>query len=677
MRNFILIIFLSCFSFLLAQNDTVYMLKEVVHTGTLNEMKKQDLALPIEIYSREYFLRNNINNLSEAIAMISGLQANIDGAIDGAGDIEINGWEGVYSLIMIDGNPILGGNGSLYALSSIPFQIVERIEVVKGPASTMYGSDAMMGVINVITVNPQNSASAIDMKLSTYLESTIDATLKLKQGKANGILAFSNFNQNMKWDFDKDNFTDVPLQNRVSVFNKWQFNNKYDKKSIVIGRYAFDRRYGGQLNYNKNWQGTDSIYGEYITTNRIEIFGNFSLPIKIVNLQLQTAYIYHQQTAFYGTQPFDNSEHNGRIQLTYNQKVAKQSDFHAGIQFRFSMYDDNLATTQRENNNITFNAPVVNFFPSFFIQDMVKIKPQHEIIAGLRYEYNSLYKGSTVSPRFDYKWNNKKNTAFIRLSVGSGFHTPNIFADDRIAFANGLKIIIPNDVKTELSYGLSLSHEQKFLIKKTQLKLETRIFYTAIINKIEAIKDSIPGAVIYTNDGSYGLNYGINSSAEVRFAFPLSILCAINIMKNYEIETDENGETEWDDKVINSPLFNMVFNAQYTIEKTKTSFALTGTVNSPMYLNRFENDYRGEKSPWYCLLNIQFSQPIGKHWKIYGGVNNLLNHTPLNIIMRPFDPFNKSINDPQNNPNNYRFDASYIYAPNQRIRGYLGINFTW
>jgi outer membrane receptor for ferrienterochelin and colicins len=131
--------------------------KEVVVTGSLKEMRKDELAIPIQIYDAAYFQRQNISNLQDAMRMISGIQSNIDGSLDGAGDIEINGQEGVYTLVLLDGVPISGGNATVYGMSGIPLSLIERIEVMQGPSSTVYGSDAVSGVINVITKNVEKA----------------------------------------------------------------------------------------------------------------------------------------------------------------------------------------------------------------------------------------------------------------------------------------------------------------------------------------------------------------------------------------------------------------------------------------------------------------------------------------------------------------------------------------
>ena len=96
----------------------------------------------------------------------------------------------------------------------------------------------------------------------------------------------------------------------------------------------------------------------------------------------------------------------------------------------------------------------------------------------------------------------------------------------------------------------------------------------------------------------------------------------------------------------------------------------------PMRLPLQRNDYRPEYSPAFCLANIQITKKLGKRVECYGGVKNLLNFVPKETFMRPFDPFDKYVNDPVHNPNGYTFDTEYNYAPIQGIRAFLGLRFT-
>jgi outer membrane receptor for ferrienterochelin and colicins len=192
MRKSRFITFLSVFIFFFCAQkkglafgkDSVYT-QDVVVTGSLKELRKDEFAIPIQIYDAAYFQRQQVTNVQDALRMISGIQSNIDGALDGAGDIEINGQEGSYTLVMLDGVPISGGNATVYAISGIPLSIIDRIEVMQGPASTVYGTDAVAGVINIITKNVERApAFFVETGVNSMLESNVEmGWIQSKSGK--------------------------------------------------------------------------------------------------------------------------------------------------------------------------------------------------------------------------------------------------------------------------------------------------------------------------------------------------------------------------------------------------------------------------------------------------------------------------------------------------------------
>ncbi len=673
-RTLLLALILSVTAEALHAQDSVK-LRELVYTGTLREMRKDEFAIPVEIYPQSHFLKANVNNLYEAVTMISGVQANIDGAVDAAGDIEINGQEGIYTLIMIDGLPISTGNAGLYAMMGIPMAMIERIEVIKGPASTVYGSDAVAGVVNVITKNPERMPSVVsEARYSSYHEANADLAFKIPAGRANGLLSASFSHMGARWDKDHDGFTDIPLITRLSLFSKWSFRDKYQHLSSVYGRYMHEDRNGGELRYTPADAGSDTVYGQSVRTNRFEVYGNFMLPVKSVNISLQPSYIDHAQSSYYGNHLFDNHERNARLQLLFDNKISGKSDLLIGAVYRFYWYTDNLSTpTDTVNGRVNYQ-PLMSHSPAVFIQDMIHVNANNEILAGIRFEYNTLYRSSTFLPRFDYKWSSTARHDLVRLSFGSGFRSPNVFADDKYAFTNGKRIIISGDIKTELSYGGQLSYEHR-INKHGNFNIECKPFFNVIFNKIEIDITSRNDAVIYSNDGSYNLNYGINVNTDLNFTFPLRALVGFTVMRNQNFSKDDQGQTVYED-AINAPIFTANYALSYNFSKIGLSIDWTGLINSPMRLNRVLADYRPASSPWYCIMNLQVTKKFKFGLDIFAGANNLLNFMPRNVLLRPNDPFNRQLNDLDNNPHNYHFDASYIYAPNQGIKGFIGLRYT-
>lgn len=130
------------------------MMEEVVISGTMKAISKMESAIPVEVYSPVLFKKNPSPNIFESLQMVNGIQPQLNCNVCNTGDIHINGMEGPYTMILIDGMPIVSSLSTVYGLAGIPNSMVKRIEVVKGPASTLYGSEAVGGLINIITKDP-------------------------------------------------------------------------------------------------------------------------------------------------------------------------------------------------------------------------------------------------------------------------------------------------------------------------------------------------------------------------------------------------------------------------------------------------------------------------------------------------------------------------------------------
>lgn len=642
-------------------------IEDVVVTGTIKPMSRSKSPVAVEIYSQKFFQKNPTPSIFEAIAMVNGVKPQLNCSVCNTGDIHINGLEGPYTMILIDGMPIVSSLSTVYGLSGIPNSLVDRIEVVKGPASSIYGSEAMGGVINIITKNALTAPKlSVDMMTSTWSENNLDLSTKFNVGKkAASLLSLNYFSFQERIDQNKDNFTDATLQSRISVFNKWNFKRKENRQASFAMRYLYEDRFGGEMQWNKSFRGSDEVYGESIYTNRAEIFGLYEWPMK-EHIMTQFSYNYHDQNSFYGSNPFNATQKVAFVQ-TYWDRSFGQHDITAGITFKRTFYDDNTPGTL-DADGIT-NAPMKSPIWGAFIQDQWEIDDKNTLLLGYRYDYDKVHH-SVHSPRFAWKFNpNPYHT--LRFNFGTGFRVVNLFTEDHAALTGSREVVVKSDLKPERSVNGNLNYIWKIPVGSRMVNLDASAFYTYFSNKIVGDFDSDPNKIIYDNLHGYGISRGASLNVDFSFQFPLSINLGVTYLDVYQKFDNENQKTQQ----LHAPKWSGTYNLTYKFANNLT-VDFTGQFYGPMRLPVLVNDYRPEYSPFYSLANIQVSKSFKSGFEVYCGMKNLFNFRPKDPLMRPFDPFDKHVDDPINNPNHYTFDTAYGYAPMQGIRGFLGVKYT-
>lgn len=658
-------------------------LEQVVISGTMKEISRQQSAVPVEVYSQTFFKKNPTANIYEALQNINGVRPQLNCAVCNTGDIHINGLEGPYTMVLIDGMPIVSSLSTVYGLSGIPNALVDRIEIVKGPASSLYGSEAVGGLINIITKKAGNSPKLnADIFATSWGEVNTDIGFKNKVKDIAEILTGINyFNFQQRVDKNNDNFTDMTLQNRISIFQKWNFNRKENKIFNLAGRFMYEDRFGGDIRWNKNFRGGDSIYGESIYTNRYELLGNYQLPTK-EKIVVAFSYNNHNQDSRYGTTSYIANQHIGFSQLTWDKKIGK-NDFLLGTALRHTFYDDNTPATQNLDPLNPSNIAQKTWLPGIFLQDEINFNNQHKLLLGFRYDYNS-YHGNIYTPRIGYKWSSK-NQHIFRINTGTGFRVVNLFTEDHAALTGARIIEIKNKLQPEKSYNINLNYSKKIEFENgNTFNIDGSGFYTYFNNRIVGDYETDPNKIIYDNLHGYAISKGISLALEFYTLNGLKIITGTTIMEN---TLTENGKTQ---QQILTENVTGTWVVSYKIKPLKLFIDYTGNVYSPMRLPSLgELDPRQTKSPWWSIQNIQFTYHGFSKFEIYGGFKNLLNWTPFKennpfIIARANDPFDKNIQyDVQgkviatsDNPYGLTFDPTYIYAPTQGIRTFIGIRYT-
>ncbi len=639
----------------------------VVISATLKEVSKDVSPIPVEVYTPKFFQKNATPSLFEALTVVNGVRPQLNCNVCNTGDIHINGLEGPYTLITIDGMPIVSGLSTVYGLSGIPNGLVERIEVVKGPASTLYGSEAVGGLINIITKSAGTAPRVfVDMFGTSIGEFNFDVSGKAKVRNAHTLLGINYFNFQNRLDINGDNFTDITLQDRISVFNKWNFDRKDSRIASIAARYVQENRWGGELQWEPLWRGTDSIYGESIYTKRLEFLGKYQLPIAARRIMLDASWNLHDQDSYYGNILYLGRQQVAFSQMTTDLPFGKRHDALLGAALRFTEYDDSTPATASSDG--VANQPARTWLPGLFLQDEIALHSRHILLLGLRYDYNSAH-GSILTPRLSWKW--AKNAQHIlRLTAGSGYRVANIFTEEHAALTGAREVVIAENLLPERSWNANLNYVRKFFPKRAGfIGLDASLFYTYFSNQIVPDYKTDPNKIIFDNLDGHAVSSGVSLNLDFNFLNGLKIIAGATAMDIYRVE---NGERL---PQLFAPPLSGTWTVTYPITKWKLALDYTGILNSPMHLPVLPNDPRPEQSPWFSIHNVQITKQFKHGIELYIGVKNIFGFYPReDVILRAFDPFDKQVD--VNNPNGFTFDPTYNYAPIQRQRALLGMRWT-
>ena len=665
-------------NFDLKRNVDDSMLSEIVISGTLKAVKRLDSPVPVEVYSAGFIKKNPSATFFEALQNINGLRPQVNCGICNTGDIRINGLEGPYTFVLIDGMPIVSALSTVYGLSGIPNSLIERIEVVKGPASSLYGSEAVGGLINIITKNPTNAAVfSADYFTTSWLENNLDLGFKFKVSpKITTLIGANYFSYQNRIDNDKDGFTDVTLQDRISVFNKWNFERKKNRVFSLAARGLYEDRWGGDMRWEKKFRGGNQIYGESIYTKRVELFGNYQLPTdeKIVFAFSANA---HFQDSKYGNTDYVANQKIGFVQLTWDKKI-KNNDFLLGIATRYTYYDDNTTAT----GNGLANKPSRVWLPGIFAQNEIEINKSNKLLLGVRYDYNSVH-GNIFTPRLAYKLKiDDKNS--IRINAGTGYRVVNIFSEDHSAIQGSRIVEVKDNLKPEESANVNINYTKDIHFDNGMfIDWDTSVFYTKFSTKIFADYETDGNKIIYDNLDGGSVSQGISTNFDINLNNGLRLNIGATAMDVTNTDAGKKFRPFFTER------YTGAWSISYAIPNSKLAVDYTGNFTGSMRLPLLnDNDPRSPNSPNFSIQNIQFTYKALKGFELYCGIKNLLNFTPRQnnpyLIARTNDPFDQNVqfganNQPlvtPDNPFGATFDTLYVYTQNQGIRGFFGLRYT-
>lgn len=650
-------------------------LNEVVITGTMKETFVKASPIKVEVISSDRMLKNlPITNLMQGLKMINGVQEVVACGVCMTNSISINGLPGNYSAVLMDGTPIYGSLASTYGLNGIPIQMIERIEVIKGPSSTLYGSEAIAGVLNIITKNPEyEPLMNIDIMGSSHGEVFGNVSVSNRIGKWKALSGINVAYMENFIDENEDGFGDIAGMDRVSLFSKWSLQRENFKKFTIASKLYYEDRRNGVAEYFKNrsyrtLRGSDAVYGESIYTLRSELFGTYELPTK-AHLKVDYSFSWHDQNSYYGSDLYTAKQGIAFSNFIW-QFSKKRHSLTTGFTNRVQFYDDNTIAT----DPLFGNDQELQYIPGVFIEDELKVNTRILLLAGMRIDHYNRY-GFIPAPRVGVKYELNEWTR-MRLSAGTGFKIVNLFTEDH-AFITGQRVVeIREELDPERSWNLSCNFNHTHAWFGTSGNLDVDVYYTRFLNKIAPNYD-IPGKIIYSNSADWAQSYGIAATFSQQFSIPLTYNIGLNLNRAELKSIDENGQTELESLQF-APLWSGLVSVNYRLKRLKLDLSYSANATGPMRLPEvFDLDPSGVPvlnsrptvSRPFAIHNVQFTKQFQKmkRFECYGGIQNLLNYT------QSYSPL-VGLRDPNASPGfSQFFDTSYAYAPLHGREFFLGI----
>ncbi|MEQ8245616.1 TonB-dependent receptor [Fulvivirga sp.] len=656
-------------------------LEEIVITGTMQPTYVSKSPIKVDVITSEYmntFTPAAASSIIEGVKLVNGIQEVVACGVCFTNSISINGLPGPYTAILMDGTPIYGNLASVYGLNGIPSMLIERFEVIKGPSSTLYGSEAVAGVINIITKDPDNQPKfSIDVMGTSHLESFGNIAGTIKTKKASGFIGLNYAYINDFDDENEDGFGDNINMDRYSFFTKWDFKRNSKKKFSIAAKYYYEDRRNGveQFLVDRNYKelrGSDEVYGESIYTNRAEVFGTYQFNTS-ENFKIDYSLSTHDQNSYYGADFYKANQNIAFANLIWDKQLGDHNLL-IGMTNRVQQYDDNTVATQDSVASGIINKPDNQYIPGVFAQNEWELSKNFTALAGARLDHYDAH-GLIFSPRLNLKFKPASSTT-IRTNFGTGFRVVNLFTEDHAFITGQREVVIAEALKPETSLNGALNINHLYTVGNSQGMIDIDAYYTYFENKIIPNYDD-PNVIVYANTTGHALTKGLGFNVNHDFYWPLSLSLGFNWQEATETEPDGNGE-DVERKIEFAQDYSGVATLNYRIKKAKMTVGYTARITGPMALPEvFDLDENGSPmktarptiSKPFSFHNIQVSKDFSNGLNVYLGVQNLFDYR------QPVSPL-VGYNDPNANIGfSNSFDTSYAYAPIHGRELYLGIKW--
>lgn len=664
---------------ILEENNTT--INQVVITSNKYETKQRETATVVNVIPPKLFECTSSCNVAEVLSFQPGLRVEADCQNCGYTQLRINGLNGNYSQILVDGHPLMSSLASVYGLEQLPTGMIDRVEVIRGGGSALFGSNAIGGIVNIITKEPTRNTCSLEnssmlVGTSAYdINTTFNASLISDNSRA-GVFLFGVLRDRSPYDRDDDGYSEIPkLKASTLGFRAFYKTSNYSKLTAEY-HHGYEFRRGGD---SIDLQPHRANIAEQVEHHNDAASLNFTLFSKnerhsgsiyssLQNINRDSYYGGGQDLNAYGNTKDLTSITGAQYRLSWMRKSILPADFVAGFEYQYNGLTD---VAQGYNHLIEQKTHLYGCF----LQNEWKNHDLGVLIGG-RLDKHSMIQKPIFSPRINVRYT-PIDELVLRVTYASGYRAPQAFSEDLHIHSVGGEIHIHEnapDLRPEYSHSINGSVDFYKQLGACHLNILAEGFYTQLNDVfIEVPQQQTPEdisagiiRVLRTNANAGGFVGGINLEAKLAYKKLLTLQMGYTYQQSRYFEAQQWGEnvtTDPEIRMLRTPdhygYMTMIYNAFKGF-----SASLNGTVTGPMLIPHFAgyiDQERLETSQPFFDMGVKISYDILLYQSIVlqinGGVKNI------------FDSYQNDFDQGTNR------DSGYIYGPLTPRSFFIGVKF--
>lgn len=651
-----------------------FMTDEVVVSANRNEVSRKDAPVVVNVMSTKLFEMVNSTDLAKTLNFQSGLRVENNCQNCGFPQVRINGLEGPYSQILINSRPIISALSGVYGLEQIPVNMIERVEVVRGGGSALFGANAVGGTINIITKDPINNSFQVSSMFSCmdggtweqYMGGNVSLVAK---DNTYGIALYESYRNRNPYDRDGDGFSELGKLN-MNTFGFRAFYRPTHFSRINLEYHTTNEFRRGGNKFDQQPHEAD------ITEQTKHIINSGGLSYDLFwkeykhKISLFTSVQHTDRNSYYGAQR-DLNAYGKTDDLTWvvggmyvgnmDKCLFSPATFIGGVEYQNNSMHDIMTGYNRDMKQDVRIA-------SAFVQNEWKMR-YLTLLVGARIDKHNLIEKVIFSPRVNLLYKPSDDLQ-ARLTYSTGFRAPQAYDEDLHITAvggEGTLIQLADGLKEERSNSFSGSIDWTTTFGHWQANLLLEGFYTDLrdVFVLEDIGQSETGELLKERRNGNGARvYGANFDFKVAHGkdvqFQLGFTAQRSRYKQAETWTEVDGVPLAIKRMPRTPDYYGYFT--FTSEPFRNfDFSLSGIYTGKMIVPHFagylEKDIM-ESTPDFFDLNLKLNYTfvLNEHLKLQ------LNTGVQNI----FNSFQKDLDKGE-----FR-DSGYFYGPTQPRTIFIG-----